>query len=108
MLTYQRFPNYVPLPSVTLKDLFICTVRKILKETEIFFLISLYIHYFRPIGIMVQVFANGRRNQGSIPGGVIPKTQKIVVEDSLLNTQYYKVWIKGKWSNPGERSSAFP
>ena len=36
---------------------------------------------------------------GSIPGQVIPKTLKMVFDASLLNTQYYKVWIKGKWSN---------
>ena len=28
----------------------------------------------------------------------MPKTQKMVLDDSLLNTQHYKVWIKGKWS----------
>ena len=27
---------------------------------------------------------------------VIPKIQKILLDASLLNTQYYKVWIKGK------------
>ena len=32
----------------------------------------------------------------SIPGRVIPKTQKIVLDASLLNTQHYKVGIKGK------------
>ena len=31
-----------------------------------------------------------------IPGRVIPKTQKMVLDASLLNTQYYKVRIKGK------------
>ena len=33
---------------------------------------------------------------GSIPGRVIPKTQKLVLDASLLNTQHYKVRIKGK------------
>ena len=37
-------------------------------------------------------------NQGSIPCQIIPKTQKMVLETYLLNTQYYKVWIK--LSNP--------
>ena len=32
----------------------------------------------------------------SIPGQVIPKTQKVVLDASLLNTQHCKVWIKGK------------
>ena len=36
---------------------------------------------------MVRVFANGSGGQGSIPGCVIPKTQKkIVLDASLLNT----------------------
>ena len=35
-------------------------------------------------------------DQGSIPGWVIPKTQKMVLDASLLNTQHYKVRIKGK------------
>ena len=34
--------------------------------------------------------------KGSIPGRVIPKTQKMVLDASLLNTQHYKVRIKGK------------
>ena len=46
--------------------------------------------------MMVRVFANGPGDLGSIPGRVIPKTQKMVLDASLLNTQHYKVWIKGK------------
>ena len=42
------------------------------------------------------MFANGPGDLGSIPGRVIPKTQKMVLDASLLNTQHYKVWIKGK------------
>ena len=48
--------------------------------------------YNRPIDIMVKVFANGPGDQGSIPGQVIPKTQKMVLDASMLNTQDYKVW----------------
>ena len=44
----------------------------------------------------VRVFANGPGDLGSITGRVIPKTQKMVLDASLLNTQYYKVRIKGK------------
>ena len=40
---------------------------------------------------MVQVFYNGSGDQGSILGRVIPKTQKMVLDASLLNTQHYKV-----------------
>ena len=34
--------------------------------------------------------------RGSIPGRVIPKTQKMVLDPALRNTQHYKVGIKGK------------
>ena len=36
------------------------------------------------------------RIKEAIPGRVIPKTQKIVLVAALLNTQHYKVGIKGK------------
>ena len=42
------------------------------------------------------MFANGPGDLGSIPGRVIPKTQKMVLDASLLGTQHYKVRIKGK------------
>ena len=48
------------------------------------------------IGLGVRVFANGLGDLGSIPGRVIPKTQKMVLDASLLSTQHYKVRIKGK------------
>ena len=48
------------------------------------------------IGLAVRVFANGPGDLGSIPGRVIPKTQKMVLDASLLNTQHYTVRIKGK------------
>ena len=35
---------------------------------------------------MVRVFANGPGDLGSIPGRVIPKTQKMVLDATLLNT----------------------
>ena len=46
--------------------------------------------------LAVRVFANGPGDLGSIPGEVIPKTQKMVLDASLLNSQHYKVRIKGK------------
>ena len=45
---------------------------------------------------MSRVFFNGPRDRGSIPGRVIPKTQKMVLDAALLITQYSKVRIKGK------------
>ncbi len=57
-----------------------------------------------PRVLAVRVFANGPGGLGSIPGRVIPKTQKMVLDASLLNTQHYTVWIKdsnpGKWVTP--------
>ena len=45
-------------------------------------------------------------DRGSIPGRVIPKTLKMVLDTSLLRTQQYKVHIKGKVEQSRERSSA--
>ena len=47
-------------------------------------------------------------DRGSIPGQVIPKTQKMVLDAALLNTQHYKVRIKGKVEQSREWSSALP
>ena len=55
---------------------------------------------------MATVFANGPGDLGSIPGRVIPKTLKMVLDASLLNTQHYKVWIKGKVEQSREKNSA--
>ena len=57
------------------------------------------------IGVMVRVFSNG---SCSIPGRVIPKTLKMVLDPSLLHTQHYKVRIKGKAEKSWERSSVLP
>ena len=60
------------------------------------------------IGIMVRVFANGPGDLGSIPGRVIPKTLKMVLDASLLNTQHYKLRVKGKVEKPRETSGDLP
>ena len=57
---------------------------------------------------MVRVFANGPGDLGSIPGRVILKTQKIVLDTTLLNTQHYKVRTKGKVEQTKEGSSTLP
>ena len=59
----------------------------------------LNVHHF----IEGRVFANGLGDWGSIPGRVIP--QNIVLDTSLLNTQHYKIRIKGKVWPSRERSS---
>ena len=59
-----------------------------------------------PLANTLTIFINGLGDLGSIPGQVIPKTQKMVLDASLLNTQHYKVQIKGKVEQSKERSSA--
>ena len=60
----------------------------------------------QPVGLAGRVFANGPGNWDS--DKVILKTQKMVLDTSLLNTRPYKVGIKGKVEQSRERSSALP
>ena len=46
---------------------------------------------------MSRVLANGAGDRGSVLGRVIPKNQKMVFDTGLLNTQHYKLKIKGKF-----------
>ena len=55
------------------------------------------------IGLEGGEFVNSPGAMGSIPGRVIPKTLKMLLDTSLLNTQ---VRIKGKVKHSRERSSA--
>ena len=55
---------------------------------------------------LVRVFSNGPGDQSSIIGRVIPKTQKMVFNAVLFNTQCCNVRIKGKVEQSRERSSA--
>ena len=64
--------------------------------------------YLSIIGLVGRVFGNGPRDRCSIPDRVIPKTLEMVLDTSLLNTQQYKVRIKGKVEQSMERSSAIP
>ncbi len=54
------------------------------------------------------VFASDPGDRGSIPGRVIPKTQRMVLDAVFLSTQNYKVRIKGKVEQSWEWSSALP
>ena len=98
----QQFPSYTGSnqPSYIQRDLH-KSAQKLtcLKVADWLEKILLSSYFSRSIGIMVRMFANGPRDQGSIPGRVIPKTQKMVPDASLLNAKHYKVWIKGKGSN---------
>ena len=64
--------------------------------------------YYRLIGLVGRVFANSPGDLGLIPARVIPKTLKMVLDTSLLNTQQYKVRIEGNVEQSRERSSALP
>ena len=50
------------------------------------------------------MFANGPGDLGSVPGRIIPKTLKMVLDTSLLNTLQYKARIKGKVEQSREKS----
>ena len=50
---------------------------------------------------MSRVFANGPEDQGSIPGHVIPKTQKMVLDAACLTLSIIRWSSRVKWSNPG-------
>ena len=55
---------------------------------------------------MSRVFTTGLGDLGSIPGQLIPKIKKIVLDVSLLNTLHYKVVVK--WTNLGKGITPFP
>ena len=59
-------------------------------------------------GLMSKVYVNGLGDWGSIPGQVMSKTQKMVIDSTLLSTQHNKVRIKGKVEQSWEWSSALP
>ena len=68
--------------------------------------ITLYIYIY--IGLISRVFTNGKQNYGSIPGRIIPKTQKMLFDIDLLSTQHYKARIKGEVEQSREWSSTLP
>ena len=55
------------------------------------------------IDIMVRLLTTGPEDQGSIPGQVIPKTLKMVIDSSFIR---YRTRVK--WSNPGKRVAPSP
>ena len=81
-----------------LRTFFTVICREVFLSNTILYIILLY----RAIGLMNRVFANDPGDRGSIAGRVIPKTQKMVLDATLLSTQHCKVRIKGKRSNPGK------
>ena len=60
------------------------------------------------IGLVGRCVRQWSGRPGSIPGRIIPKTLKMVLDTSLLSTQQYKVCIEGKVEQSRERSSSLP
>ena len=60
------------------------------------------------IGLVGRVFANGPEDLGSISGRITLMTLKMVLGTTLLNTQQYKVRIKGKVEQSREKSGTLP
>ena len=58
--------------------------------------------------LMSRMFANGPGDQNSVPGHVILKTQKMVLDASLFITQHYELRIKGKVEQSRKRSCTLP
>ena len=57
---------------------------------------------------MSRVLVNGQRDQRSIPGRVISKIQKMILNAALLNNQHYKVRIKNQVEQSREGVAPFP
>ena len=55
-----------------------------------------------------RMFINGPGDRDSIPDQLILKTQKMVLDTSLLNTQHYKVRIKSKLEQSKNGAAPFP
>ena len=86
--------------------LYICIYISIYVLIYIHICVCVYLYF--GYGPAVRVFANGPGDLGSIPGRVIPKTLKMELDTTLLNTQDYKVRFKGKVEQSWEWSSALP
>ena len=61
-----------------------------------------------PLDRMVRVLANGPGDQGSIPGRIIPKTQKWYLMPSCLTLSIIMYGLRVKWRNPGKGGAPSP
>ena len=59
------------------------------------------------IGTIGQLEECSPVDRGSVPSRVLPKTQKMVLDAIWLNTQHYKIRIKGYMEQSREWYSAF-
>ena len=100
---FLLFSVSITLTWMILHLLLFATLWLFLISSSLIIFIYIYIYiYISTLAQWLKCSSNGPGDQGPIPGWVIPKSQKMVLDASLLNTQYYKVRIKGKLSNPGK------
>ena len=71
-------------------------------------IILILIYKYVRIGLVGRVFVNGSGDRDLIPGRVIPKILKMVLDTYLLKTQQYKVRIKGKVEQSRKGLAPFP
>ena len=70
--------------------------------TQCYEYLSCFISYFNQvIGLVSRMFANGPGDRGSVPGWVIPKTQKWYLMPPCLALTIIMWGTRIKWSNPG-------
>ena len=108
---YQQWQSgFSRVYSKSLRQFYMPVQKKVWKliEGTTYIYIYIYIYIYLLISLVGRVFANGPGDQGSIPGRALPKSFKMTLDTSLLNTQQYKVRIKGKAKQSKERSSALP
>ena len=67
---------------------------------------ALYIYIYIYIGIMVTVFTNGQGDHGLIPRGFITKTQKMVLDASLIGNQH--LWYESRASRAIQGKEQYP
>ena len=104
-INYESFINQFPSDTIKSMQQLERTYTKLCRKKCLYCLMIIYIYIFINIYIYIKVYANGPGDQGSIPGLGLPKTLKMVLDTSLLNTQQYKARIKGKVEQFRERSS---
>ena len=62
----------------------------------------LYMYLYIPGLPTGRVLTDCLGDLGSIPGPVIPKTKKMLLDNSLLNTQHIRYISRAKWRNLGK------
>ena len=104
LLNQTEWSNaHVSAPSTTILPTTVSTFHSLNDFGHVIY--TLYTSMYQNIAkllTLVLLCANGPGEQGSIPGQVIPKTQKMVLDASLLNSAFKRYRSRVKWSNPGK------